>query len=534
MKKLKRIMVLSIVLLVAMNMLTGCGKTGSSNSSSSNVSTNETTSASMAAQEAPIEITWCSFYPPNDDNSPVQQFLEKKFNVKIVNVRIDRSNWQEQFNLKIASGIRPDIMHMENATDLATFVKQGIVAELSADEMRQCMPQYIKSMETANPQIWMATKVDGKVYGVPTGWLEGSTGFLPAYNGAWLQKLGYSEPPKTLDELEQYFIKCRNDDPDGNGKKDTYGMSARGKDAFYMGFNSIFSAFGIVTSFWIPDANGKLSYGMTIDGAKPAFKLLNKWYKEKLIDPEFITEDGAQSDQKFANGRVGYIDQDYWYAVVENGEYYKPFKEKNPNAEIVVGKPLVAPGNSEGACMSWGLSGCQIALGIKAQTDEKLRKKIYEILEAEATDDETYLTTAFGIEGTSYDMVNGIPAPKPGYEDSEKRGASIGASQYFALMYNMSFMMQKYDRSPQQLELKKKYTDGLKTIVSYDTFPVPGASKYPDISSWDGKIPEEFALKFITGELDVDKDWNKWIDAFNKAGGTEWAAEVNKIYDANK
>lgn len=81
-----------------------------------------------------------------------------------------------------------------------------------------------------DPTAWNVAVVDGKNYGIPRIYGEGGSPFLPAYNNEWLKNIGYDAPPTTLEELEDVLTKFRNDDPDQNGKKDTYGMSARGKD----------------------------------------------------------------------------------------------------------------------------------------------------------------------------------------------------------------------------------------------------------------------------------------------------------------
>src|SRR4030042_2784638 len=66
--------------------------------------------------------------------------------------------------------------------------------------------------------------IDGKMYGLP------DPGQIPPTDGLvirkdWLDKLGLAMP-KTMDELIEVARKFTNDDPDGNGKNDTYGFGA--------------------------------------------------------------------------------------------------------------------------------------------------------------------------------------------------------------------------------------------------------------------------------------------------------------------
>ena len=107
------------------------------------------------------------------------------------------------------------------------------------DEIKKYMPKYSAEMEKLDPNIWQYGLYNGKNWGVPKVFLEGATGLLPAYNSNWLKKVGYTEPPKTLEQLEDVLTKFAKNDPDGNGKNDTYGMTARGKDQPPQVFNSV-------------------------------------------------------------------------------------------------------------------------------------------------------------------------------------------------------------------------------------------------------------------------------------------------------
>src|SRR5690606_37383496 len=120
-----------------------------------------------------------------------------------------------------------------------------------------------------------------------------------------------SSVPTTLEELEEVFVKFRNNDPDQDSKKNTYALSTPGEGTTLM-FNSIYGAFN-TNPFVFLERDGKLEYGFTLNETKEALKLLAKWKKMDLIDPEFLTDKartGGQDDisYKFASGRIGYVD----------------------------------------------------------------------------------------------------------------------------------------------------------------------------------------------------------------------------------
>ena len=243
-----------------------------------------------------IEITWANnFSAPEADDNYVQKQLEQKFNVKIKNVKFDRQGWKDKFNVLLASGQIPDIFPIDaDETDMASMGGSGHHCQHFSGRNPKNMPNYTKALESIDAGAWNVGFYNGKNWGIPKVWPTGNSGMIPGYNEAWLKKIGYNEPPKTLAELEDVLTKFVNNDPDGNGKKDTYGMSGRGKLPSQL-FTSVFSAYGVSPYQFKLGADGKVVYGGITEETRNALKLLNKWFEAGLIDPEFITADNGSS-----------------------------------------------------------------------------------------------------------------------------------------------------------------------------------------------------------------------------------------------
>jgi putative aldouronate transport system substrate-binding protein len=479
-----------------------------------------------------MEISWAGLYPPNDNNSKVQQYLEKKFNVKFKNMKFDRSNWASQFNVKIAAGEIPDFFIYEGGLTVQTLQKQGVLAEIKIEEIQKYMPKYTKSVLELEPTIWTVGNVEGKNYGIPQTFPPGATPFLPAYNGKWLKAIGYNEPPKTIKEFEDVMYKFRNNDPDGNGKKDTYGLSARGKDqnGFYF-FNSVFGAFGVNPYQWNPDKNGNLQFGMITEESRQAFKLLSKWYKDGVIDPEFVTEDEPKRRQNWVNGRYGYLDGGLWYHYLPGiGAYSADFKIKNPDSDVVVG-PILSGPNGPGVGLAQGVKQQPFSMGIQVEKDEKKRIKILQILEALSTDDEVYLYASYGEKGVDWDLKNGVPAMiNPDYNDAAKLGASIGGGFFYSFFKTKSPLMDKYSYSQAELDMREKWTKGHKITVNQYPPDTKTKTEHPNL----GKMQSEFFLKFILGQVDLDKGFDDFVMQWKKEGGDDTTEAANIAYKAMK
>lgn len=504
--------VLSMSLLAA-----GCGEGKSAEQTSA-------ASNKPGQAEKPIEITWANNYnAPEADDNYVQKQLEQKFNVKIKNVKFERTTWKDKFGVLLASGQVPDIFPIDaNETDMATWADQGVIAGISPDEIKKNMPNYIKSLESVDAGAWGVGNYKGKNWGIPKVWPDGESGFIPGYNDAWLKKIGYNEPPKTLAELEDVLTKFANNDPDGNGKKDTYGMSGRGKLPIQM-FTSVFSAYGVSPYQFKLGADGKVVYGGLTEETRSALKLLNKWYKGGLIDPEFITTDNNQLNEKFANQKIGMADNMKWGNFDKNSGFItKPGSDKGQT--VVAGKPVVGPaGKSYG--FAYGGRQAPVLLGAQLEKDEAKRTKIEQILDAVATNPDMWLLTVYGQKDVNYDMNGDLVVPKT---TPEAAAIKAGAGSFYNPLNAAVTSMAKYNTSKEVLDLKAKVNVGYEPMKD-----ILGPAVLTTKSKYGANLQtlqDAYVIKSVTGEADTDKAFDDFKAQWLKAGGQEMTDEVNKVY----
>lgn len=521
---------LTALLLSLVLVLSACsgGNSGGGNTNTSEGS-NTGSKEETVAQEEPIEIVWANnFSSPEADGNYVQTEIEKKFNVKIKNIKLERWGWKEQFSVYLASDEIPDIFPIDaNETDMATWAKQGIIASLDRAEIEANMPNYAAAVNEFDSGAWMVGMVDGKNWGIPKYWPPGNDGFIPGYNKGWLENIGYSEPPKTLEEFEDVLTKFTKNDPDKNGKNDTYGMSARGKLPIQM-FTSVFTAHAVSPYQFKLDAEGKVTWGAITEETRTALKLLNKWYKDGLIDPEFITNDNGQINELFVNQKIGVVDNAGWVNFnPESGYVTKPALE----AGIIntPGKPLVGP-NGDAYAFAYGARQAPVLLGAQVEKDEKKRKKIYEILEWVATSDEGWLLTVKGQEGVSYEFdENGFPVAKP---DESVAAPKLGYGSFYNPLTHIDISKQKYNFDSKMIELRDEITPGIVPLLDV-LGPVHMESK----SQYWGNLltlQDTYLIKSIYGEANTDKDFDKFKEDWLRSGGQAILDEANKIYQERK
>lgn len=475
--------------------------------------------------QPPIEISIASIYDlPKNDYNYVQRYLEQKFNVKIKNIRLETIRWREQLNMLLASGEIPDIMPgVALDSDMVEWAEQGIIASISEEEIRQYMPRYVADFESVTASAWDVGKFEGENWGVPRIWGNGTLGFLPAYNGDWLQAIGYSEPPKTLEELEDVLTKFTFNDPDGNNEHDTYGMTGRAKDATNQMFNIVFSTFGINPYYYAIDESGAIVYSGLSEETRQGLKLLNQWFEQGLIDPEFITDSNGEIRSKFVGGQIGLFDTGMWQHLYDDGFFGAKAIEED--VKLVIGTPLIGA-KGKPYSLSNGSMQAPLMFGAQLEDDEEKRARILQMLEFVGMDEEGFLTTVFGIEGVSYTFDGDVAVYTEEYSSGEA-GALLGIGGFYNPLSGRVVAMEKFFLSPEKIEFREKHSEGFDLITdALGTTVLKSKPKYNELLQ---TMQDQYIIKAISGEADTDKDFDDFVAQWLKAGGQVLLDEANQL-----
>ena len=151
----------------------------------------------------------------SNDSKVIYQKLADQFQ-KETGISIKYFNAVTDFDQRLAraatGGALPDVV-FNDAIIVGQMVQLGIVDEIKPGELKGGSDVY----EAA----WKSTQQpDGKYYGVPTS----AHTYALFIRQDWLNKLNL-KAPTNWDELKKVAQAFTHDDPDGNGKKDTYGFT---------------------------------------------------------------------------------------------------------------------------------------------------------------------------------------------------------------------------------------------------------------------------------------------------------------------
>jgi len=268
------------------------------------------------------------FNPPEDPRTPkgitpeqnaYLKDLKEMLNIEVkYKWTVPSSQFSQKFSLALASGDLPDILELDGK-NFEKLKKQGMLADLTEAYRDYASPTLKKYMESDGGFAMKTYSQDGKQLGIPAFEDPFLSTQLLWIRKDWLDNLKL-EPPKTMDELEMVAKAFVQQDPDQNGKNDTYGLVLQ-KNLFFWGFDArgFFNGFGAYPSMgdgqtaWIQDGSGKLIPGLIQPEVKTALGKLQSWYKEGILDKEFALKDENKAVEDITAGKVGISYGEWWY-----------------------------------------------------------------------------------------------------------------------------------------------------------------------------------------------------------------------------
>ncbi len=274
-----------------------------------------------------IELTVSGYFGDASDYLDYKEewpkAMEREFGIKFKMNFPPRNNYIEKVNLMITSGDIKGMVLLFTPDDVVKAIQDGVIEPmdeyLKDNEVWQSLPEEMKKMYEYN----------GKIYAIPKGLTPNM--FVRSIRLDWLEKFGLNVP-ETVDELDLAFQKFTFEDPDGNGKNDTYGHTS----AFTWNLQDIFQAFdarlnhvGESPITYDPNDNSWVD-SMLKPGMVDCLSYLARQYKEGILDKEVFINAGNNMREKVFSGKCG--STFYWYDWVYSFETQAQLY--NPNAKF--------------------------------------------------------------------------------------------------------------------------------------------------------------------------------------------------------
>ncbi|GGG78132.1 extracellular solute-binding protein [Paenibacillus radicis (ex Gao et al. 2016)] len=197
---------------------------------------------------------------------------------------------------------RGDLETVNMLIDSGQFMDVGEVFDkFAGDKYKQAVD--------LNADTWLPVVRDGKRMALPVLDYAYNDDMVLWLRQDWMDKLNL-QAPKTVADLEVIMDAFVNQDPDGNGKKDTLGLALGFKNTFLNWMSDVswlFGAYGTMPGQWNKGADGALAYGSIDPGAKQALATLKTWMDKGYISKDSGLKDDVSGSEFFTKGQAGAI-----------------------------------------------------------------------------------------------------------------------------------------------------------------------------------------------------------------------------------
>lgn len=484
------------------------------------------------------------------------QLLEEKFNVKFewTTTTYDGTDAAEKRNLALASGDYPDVFMLIpwvdqfSQVDLLKYGQQGVILPLN-DLIDQYAPNVKDALDKYDEFRSMTIAPDGTIWGLPQ--------LIQCYhcsyankmwiNTKWLKDLNIPMPT-TTEEFRAMLEAFRDQDANGNGVADEVlsgGIMDYGTRPIPFLMNGFI--YDDDRTYLILN-DGKVDTVANKPEWKEGLAYVKSLYDEGLIDPAAFTNN-ADAYSAFGNNAsaemLGAAAGMHPWIFVDCGDAAEPSycKDYDPLP------PLQGPHASYSTYISNTVPGATFVLTNKAS--EEVQMKAIQILDYMFTF-EGAMNGIFGIKGINW------RDPEPG-EIANNRNVEplyttlttdpatpnnfwgAMAQYYNPVSFRDAWVTSDeiYTQAGYERRLQEA-TDLYAGKESPDLYPFWRVWPDPALADEQALLKQNItdyirssALAFVTGSMNLDTDWDSYVQGLDGLGLTRYLEIIQQQYDAS-
>ena len=513
MKKAYKITALCAAAVLAVAGLAGCGKEEQAS-----------TSQKTLDYWVPISGAAASLVD-NLDKTPLYQKLQEVTGIDLNFIHPSGGSLAEKFNILMASNDFPDMIQynwLNYPGGPQKAIDEGVIIDIY--QYKDMAPNLINYLDSNEDVKRLAVTNEGALFSFP--FVRGDDSLCVSWGMTlrkdWLDELNL-EVPETIDEWEIVLRAFKE-------KKGATAPLTITTGAFE---NSQFvGAYNTTMGYYIGD--NKVKYGLLEPGFKDFLMLMNRWYSEGLLDNNFALLDNTTIDANILNGTSG-------AAGLSLGNGIGRYMSSAPDDRFdLIGAP--SPVLNKGDVPEFGYLQTAVppmtnSFTVICADSEKIETAM-EFLDF-GYSEEGHMIYNFGIEGESYNMVDGYPKYTDKITKNEEgHSMNIMLSQYTESYASGAFVqdkryMEQYASLPQQLSAWDTWTKtNMKEHVLPNLYVAEG--KQNELAILDNSIntyATEIITKFIVGTMSFDEYDNAIAEL--KQRGIERSLEIrNEAYQS--
>lgn len=468
-----------------------------------------------------IMAPYFSTTPPEADH-PVQEALSELSGVELDIRWVPNTDYGERTNTVLAGDDIPHVMVIQQKN-------QAFVQSAEAGGFWD-LTDYVRSgdypnLVSENPDVEMSASVNGKVYGIYRARDVIRSSVIIRKD--WLENVGL-DLPETTDDLMELARAFTEDDPDGNGQDDTYGVIIPGWGPG-LGTGSPYDAIEIwhgAGNVW-RDEGGELVPSFTSDEWMQALE-----YERELIqyaNPDYATMDGATWNEPFLNGRGGII-----IDVHSRGpQIINLFRDADPETYdqyVTIQGALEGP-NGKFAMPTAGYAGFLAIPRSSVETEEEL-EQVLEVLDALNTEEAQILSNN-GIEGENFTVEDGYAV----FDDEQQAFTDHVTGAYAQLGMNVAGY-HAYSAKPEtdydiEMYERRRELEAADLEIAVFNPAAPYVSEtYLSRGTQLDNIVSDARLQYVAGQID-EAGVQAAIEQWHSTGGEAVIQEMNELHAEN-
>lgn len=524
----KKLVALLLIASMATTALIGCGKTGEVQTSSSAEEKSEVSAEASKSEETPVEddgifnatgypvvdepITLSVMLPITNDRAgnlaenTAWAELSEITGVEFEFIEVPNGEYNEELSLTLASGELPDIiLKMESSSDLQNSMKVGSIVDL-APYIEQYAPNVKAVMENVEGMKQGITLPTGEIASLPYMNMMAESGKCPQslfiLYQPWLDKLNL-KVPHTAEELYDVLVAFKTQDPNGNGQADEIPLLPRNVNDMY----NLFGMFGVLVqqnSYFYADGED-IKFSPFMDEFKAGLEYITKLYQEGLIHKDVFTLKTSEV-LAIGSGEVPVVGSSITAAafVVVGDER---------NDDMVLAPELVADGYDPVWLNRTVVNPGRFVVTKDCEYPEVAVRVIDYMFSEEGAKllwmgpEENY---TYKEDGTwTWNLKDG--------ETVEEIRARATMQTVFSFAAAFTTEWFKQDAGSETLANEQRYlmgteyADNLRLVIPKLNYEKEVAEELNVIVADLNAYVRQSMASFITGELDIEKDWNDFV-----------------------
>jgi putative aldouronate transport system substrate-binding protein len=457
----------------------------------------------------PVSILTTEFTGnPIQRESRLWRMLEEYTNTKLDIAWVPNASYNDKINITLASGTLPMIIKVEDTGS------PGVASAIQKGKFWDIGPylNLFPNLKQADPTILRNISINGKAYGIYRARPVGRLGI--SYRKDWAEKLKLKEPA-TIEDFYKMLKAFTFEDPDQNGKNDTYGLVISKYD---MPWNMMQVWFGAPNKWGIAEDGQLIPDHMTAE-YRESLRFFRKLYEEGLVNPDFPILDPTRWNDEIVNGRAGVM-----LDVADSaGRLETGLAEKGISGEIDILGAVSGPKGLR-SLGTPGYNGVYLISRNGVKTEEELLR-VLDFLD-KLNDDEMQKLLSYGVEGIHYELQDGRMVKKSASQiPADYNENDLG--QLLPMIPDRKTYMFK-PATPLREKVNRVIEANNSIIVANPAEGLESSTYLQKGTMLDDAI-EDARTRYITGGID-DAGFDRAVEDWRLSGGEDIIREINDAY----